>query len=208
MSLGSRMRDARLRQDLTLEQVGEKAGVSRATIQRYEKGVISNIPSDRIEAIARALDVTPSYLMGWDDTGYGDEQEDLRIKYQNTIPVLGRIAAGTPILAEENYDERISLGDLRADFALRVSGDSMTGSDIFEGDIAFIKKTETLENREIGAILIDDEATLKRFTRIGDQILLEATNPTTKGWPRVYKDYQLDDIKILGRLVGVYHPVD
>lgn len=67
MKIGERIRERRQSLGLTLEDVANKSGVSRQTIQRYESGVISNIPSDRIEMIAHALSVSPSYLMGWDD---------------------------------------------------------------------------------------------------------------------------------------------
>ncbi len=73
MSIGERMKERRLALGLTLNDLSEKAGVSRQTIFRYENGEIKNIPSDKIELIARALETTPSFLMGWEDNGTPSE---------------------------------------------------------------------------------------------------------------------------------------
>jgi transcriptional regulator with XRE-family HTH domain len=65
--IGERIKEMRLKKDLTLEEVGKKLGISKATLQRYESGVITNIPSDKIENLAKILDCSPGYLMGWED---------------------------------------------------------------------------------------------------------------------------------------------
>lgn len=118
------------------------------------------------------------------------------------IPIIGTIAAGTPILAEENIEDYFVIDNrVNADFGLRVKGDSMINADIFDGDVAFIRKQPTLENGEIGAILLENEATLKRFSKTENSVILQAENPSITDWPRVYTD---GNISILGKLVGVY----
>lgn len=119
-----------------------------------------------------------------------------------SIPIIGTISAGTPILAEENIEDYFSIdSSVKCDFALRVKGDSMINADIFDNDIVFIRKQNVLENGQIGAILLENEATLKRFSKSNGKIILQAENPSLTDWPRVYTE---GDIRILGKLVGVY----
>ncbi|MCI5643786.1 MAG: XRE family transcriptional regulator, partial [Peptoniphilus sp.] len=82
-----------------------------------------------------------------------------------------------------------------------VKGESMINANIFDGDIVFIRKQPTLENGEIGAILLDNEATLKRFSKTNNSVILQAENPSMTDWPRVYTS---GNIRVLGKLVGVY----
>lgn len=117
------------------------------------------------------------------------------------IPLLGRIAAGVPILAAENIDEYLSFpksiigsGD---HFALEVRGDSMQNGGIFDGDIAIIRKQNTANDGDIVAALLDDEATLKRFKREARAIHLIPENPA-------YKPIITKNVQILGKLKAVF----
>jgi repressor LexA len=120
------------------------------------------------------------------------------------IPIYGTIAAGTPILAEENFDGNILLHKTmlktakknKEYFALRVKGDSMTGAGIFDGDTAIIEKQNTVNNGEIAAAVVDDAYTLKRFYKESARIRLQAENPA-------YKPIYSRDVKILGRLYKI-----
>ncbi|MFH1024062.1 MAG: transcriptional repressor LexA [Planctomycetota bacterium] len=120
------------------------------------------------------------------------------------IPVLGRIAAGTPLLAEENLEGVLAVDESLLprsgeSFFLQVRGDSMTGEGIFDGDLALIRKCDTVESGSIAAVLVDGEATLKRFLARGRKIILEAANPA-------YSPIVLTapaDVKIIGRLGGI-----
>ena len=94
------------------------------------------------------------------------------------IPLLGKIAAGIPILAKENIERYMPCDDYtNADFCLRISGDSMIGARIYDGDIVYIKKQPIVENGEIAAVLIDDSATLKRVYKFENTLQLRAENP-------------------------------
>jgi repressor LexA len=117
------------------------------------------------------------------------------------IPLLGSVAAGMPLLAEENFDGNIKLhrSMLKKNkqyFALTVKGDSMAGAGILEGDTAIIEKQNTVRNGEIAVAVLDDAVTLKRFFRESSRIKLQAENPD-------YKPIYSQDIKILGRLSGI-----
>ena len=118
-----------------------------------------------------------------------------------TIPLVGSIACGTPILAEQNIEARIGVPALwRAEFALTCHGNSMAAM-IQDGDIVCIRKQPEVENGEIAAVRIGEEATLKRFYRQGDTVMLQAENPAFS--PLVYTRDQLNEITIEGRVVGI-----
>ena len=117
------------------------------------------------------------------------------------IPVLGSVAAGVPILSEENFDGNIMLHRSmfkknRKYFALKVKGDSMSGAGILEGDTAIIEKASTVHNGEIAVALIDEAVTLKKFYKESARIRLQAENPA-------YKPIYSQDVKILGRLFSL-----
>lgn len=119
------------------------------------------------------------------------------------IPLLGEIACGEPIYASEDRESYIMAGaDIQADFCLIAKGDSMTGARILDGDIVFIRKQEMVEEGEIAAIVIDDEATLKRvyYDSKNNIIQLVADNPAYK--PLVYQGDELNMIHILGKAVA------
>ncbi len=208
MNIGSRIKKKRLEKNVTLEELGKKADVNKATIQRYESGKITNIPSDRIERISEALNVSPAYLMGWEDENSDPILENIPgiitpVKLKK-IPILGTIACGNPILAEENYDGYFmidkNLPD--ADFILRAKGDSMIEAHIFDGDLVFLRKTNVVDNGQIAAVLIDDEATLKRVNKYEDSLVLQPCNKNYK--PIIVQEKDNKQVLILGEMVGVY----
>lgn len=116
------------------------------------------------------------------------------------VPLVGTIACGTPILAEENIEDMVPMPEhIKADFALRCKGDSMINARILDNDIVYIRKQESVENGEITAILIDNEATLKRFYKYGNTVLLRAENPNFKELE--YSNEEINEIRILGKAV-------
>lgn len=118
-----------------------------------------------------------------------------------SIPLLGRVAAGLPIFAEENIEEYIPITDKLAKkgamFALKVIGESMIGDGINDGDIAIIQKKEVARDGEIVVALIENEATLKTYFKDSDSIRLEASNPK-------FKTIKAKKVSIVGKLVGIY----
>jgi repressor LexA len=117
------------------------------------------------------------------------------------IPIVGTVAAGTPILSEENWEGTITLHQSmlkknKAYFAVRVRGDSMSGAGIMDGDMAIIEKMTAVKNGEIAVAVIDDAVTLKRFYKENTRIRLQAENPA-------YKPIYCQDVRILGRLAQI-----
>lgn len=208
MNIGNRIKRKRLENKLTLEELGKKADVSRATMQRYESGKITNIPSDRIERISEALGVSPAYLMGWEDENNEPILENIPgiitpIKMKR-IPILGTISCGNPIFADQNYDGyfMIDTNLPEADFVLKAKGDSMIEANIFEGDFVFFRKQRDVDNGTIAAVLIDEEATLKRVNKSNDVLILQPCNKNYE--PLIYSKDDDKNIIILGQMIGVY----
>jgi repressor LexA len=126
------------------------------------------------------------------------------------IPVLGRIAAGSPILAVENREDSLPLrpewfgvqsGDV---FSLRVKGDSMIGAHILDGDLVVVRRQETANSGDIVAALIDGDATVKRFARDGEAVVLKPENPTLKP---IVVGPERQEFRVLGKVVGVVRHV-
>ena len=187
---------------MTLEALADAVGTSRQTIHRYETGAISNIPPDKVELLAEALGTTPAALMGWKDESRA-RRVSLSYAQAKRIPLLGEIACGEPIFALENYDSHVYVdSSLDADFCLTAHGDSMIGARIFDGDTVFIRSQDTVDNGEIAAVIINDEATLKRvyFYPEEGKLILSPENP--KYAPLVYVNDELDSIKILGKAIA------
>ncbi len=203
--IGQRIREERKRNRMTLEELALAVGTSKQTIQRYESGVIANIPNERIVAMAEALGTTPSNLLGWsqkDDFDYSSVKGLFPIKFKK-LPILGNIACGKPIYADEEYESFADAeSTLDADFCLRAKGDSMIGSRIYDGDMVFIRSQSSVDNGEIAAVIINDEATLKRVYYYPEEskLILSAENP--KYAPLVYINEELNSIKILGKAVA------
>lgn len=198
MTTGERIKKYRLERNLTLEELGTKIGVSKQALFKYENDIITNIPLDRLKGLCMALNVDISDLvdLNWSNA------KDISINGEpKKIPILGKIAAGTPILAVENHEDYFDTTEfLNADFALEIQGDSMIGSRIYDGDIVFLRKQSYIENGEIGAFLIDGEATLKIFNKQADTIMLLSSNPN---YSPIVLTPEKDNI-VLGKLIGVY----
>ena len=211
--LSERIRSLRKKKGLSLEQLADTIGTSRQTVHRYETGVITNIPHEKIEALAKALDTTPSSLMGWDMDNQIPTINNMTVSGissadSRSLPVLGNVACGEPIFAteEQGYYVRAN-ADMSADFCLMARGDSMINARIFDGDLLFVRKQESVDDGEIAVVLIDDEATVKRvyFNREDGILTLMPENPTYK--PMRYMGRELDRIRILGKVVSGQYKV-
>ena len=197
----AKLRELRKAQGMTLDELAELIGTSKQTISRYENGTITNIPPSKIEGLARALSTTPSELMGWDDDGATYENIiPMRIK---KLPILGEIACGEPIYATEERESFVTTDQsIDADFCLKAHGDSMIGARIYDGDIVFIRSQDMVDNGEIAAVIINDEATLKRvyFYPRENKLILSPENPRYA--PLVYINSELNNVKIIGKAVA------
>lgn len=122
------------------------------------------------------------------------------IREPDSLPLIGRIAAGAPLLAVENVESRLSLTRYNDCFLLRVKGESMTGAGIMDGDMVIIRPQATAENGEIVAALIDNEATVKRFRRQGRLVVLEPENPA---FAPITVDPAATEFRIIGTVAGL-----
>ena len=152
--LSERLKQIRKRRGMTLEELAAAVGTSKQTIHRYENGTITNVPPAKIKAIADVLSVEPSELMGWEREGDYKNIAPITVK---TLPILGSIACGKPIYAEEEREQFCTAPDrLNADFCLIAKGDSMSGARIYDGDVVFIRSQSSVDNGEIAAVIIGD----------------------------------------------------
>ncbi len=198
MTIGQRIKERREELDITQDELAKRLGYkSRSSINKIELDIY-NLKQSKIKAIADALQTTPGYIMGWNDT----DQYVLPISVQS-LPLLGNISCGNPILADEHIELYVELTTkIKADFCLKAKGDSMINARIHDGDIVFIRKQDAVENGEIAAVIIGDEATLKRVFYYPDEgkLVLQAENP--KYEPFVYIGDELNTVKILGKAVA------
>lgn len=202
MEIKDILKNRRTELGLTQLDVANAVGVSEATVSRWESGDIANMKRSRIASLASVLKMSPSIIMGWNEEHEAHMPSNIiPMPAMRKVPLVGSIACGTPILAEENLDGTVEAPDhVRADFALRCKGDSMINARIFDGDIVYIRQQESVEHGEIAAVLIGDEATLKRVYIYDDCISLEAENPQYK--PMVYRGEEMNNIRILGKAVA------
>lgn len=192
--------------DISYGELSKKTNIPKSALQRYATGETEKIPITRIEVIAKALNTTAQFIMGWDENeSYNNEI--FSIPGINPIPKtykrprLGAIACGEPILAEENIEAYDNIPDsIKCDFTLICKGDSMVNARINDGDIVYIKQQSQVDNGEIAAVLIDNVATLKRVYIYEDKVVLQPEN--TKYPPFVYTKEDMNNIRILGKAVG------
>ena len=170
---------------------------------------------DRINALAKILQLNPNVLIDEkSEPTPASDLSELYEKYPNIkpiqkvkIPMLGNIACGEPVFADEGHETYIETdGHINADFCLTCSGDSMIPK-IENGDIVFIRRQPEVDNGQIAAVLIEDESTLKRvyYDKPNNILRLIAENPSYS--PLIYTGEQLDRIRILGRAVSLYRRV-
>lgn len=214
--IGKRIKQRREELGLTQEDLGNRLWLNKSTIQRYESGKIAKIKLPVIHAIAKQVDVDPNWLVlktdemgsfNWKYEWYNNEEpvqqfDNIRPVKLKRFPMLGEIACGEPLFADEDREHYIMADmDIKADFCLTAKGDSMINARINDGDVVFISQTDMVENGEIAAVIIEDEATLKRvyYDRENNILQLVAENPRYK--PLIYRDAQLDQVHILGKAV-------
>lgn len=208
MKLGDLIREYRDSHDLSQRQFANQCDLSNGYISILEKGinpstgkpVTPTIP--QLKKLATGMGMTLSELFDQaDDMPIDIATNIIPMPEMRKIPLVGTIACGQPILAEQNIEEYISIPrHLAGDFALTCKGDSMINARIFDGDIVYIRQQDTVENGEIAAVLIDGEATLKRVKLYDDHISLEPENPQYR--PIVLWGEEMNTVRILGKAVA------
>ena len=199
--LSNRILQRRRELGLSQEELAARVGYrSKSSITKLEKGV-NDIPQAKVEELAAALETTPAWLLGLDSSspcppGFEPLPEMIR------VPLIGSIACGSPITAEQNIERYIVVpAAWQADFALTCHGSSMAPA-IQDGDIVCIHCQPEVEQGQIAAVRVGEEATLKHFHRQGSTVMLLADNAAVCP-PMVYTGSQLDELQVEGRAVGL-----
>lgn len=200
--IGLRIREARKRAGLRQDELGAQIGIGKSSISEWESGKRSP-DIDKIEDIAKVLKVSAAYLMGWEEKNLTSSPPTIkRISDMEPqrIRLIGEVAAGEPILAEEDYEVYIDVdAPVKADYALTVRGDSMEPT-YLDGDVIYIRERPDVDDGQIAVVLIDDSATLKYVYHQKDGVLLVSENPK---YPPMHRTFgECDCIKILGIVVG------
>lgn len=204
-----------LRKERGLSQaaLATELGFTKSSVNMYERG--DREPGlESLETIADFFNVDMDYLLGKSDVQnrflYTPASDAESVALPDniiprpatyTVPLLGTIACGEPILAAENIEDNVEIPEhIHADFALRCKGDSMINARIHDGDIVYIRQQPAVNNGEIAAVLIGDEATLKRVYVYEDHVVLQPENPAYA--PLVYFKDAMQAVRILGKAVG------
>ena len=199
MTIYDRIRARRTELGMTVEELAHKMGYKdKSSISKIENGK-ADIPQSKVLAFAQALNTTTAYLIGAETSSIPpgfDPMPDM-----DQVPLIGRIACGQPITAEENVEELVSIPSAwHAQFTLRCEGDSMEPR-IKDGDLVAIRSQPIVENGEIAAVRIGCEATLKHVYLYTDKIILQPENPSYE--PIVKIGEEMNEIHIEGRAVGL-----
>lgn len=206
MDTHENIRLLRERRGLSQEALAALVGYrDRSSIAKVEAGLV-DLSQSKIALFAQALGVTPAQLMGMDRLSAAANVIPLPATHQ--LPLVGAIACGKPILAVEEAEETVAAPEfLHADFALKCKGDSMINARIFDGDIVYIRAQPEVENGQIAAVRIGEEATLKRvyYYPASQRLTLRACNPKYEDLD--YRDGELDQVEVLGLAVGFFSPV-
>jgi repressor LexA len=188
--------------------VAKELGISRQTYNNYELGK-RQADYETLLKLAEYFETTVEELITDRQKNAPDPITALTDHYDNIFPVklkrfpmLGEIACGEPIFACEDRENFVMADmDIRADFCLRAKGDSMVGARINDGDIVFIRQMPIVDNGEIAAVIINDEATLKRVYYYPEKAKLILSPENPKYEPFVYIGEELDHVRILGQAV-------
>lgn len=195
---------------MTQAELAKRSGISKSSISRYIKGDWEGKQSAVYE-LAKALGVTEAWLMGYDVPMESDTAPAIPpglepLPKMVKRPLVGAIACGEPITAEENIEDYVDVPeDAHCDFCLRCKGDSMIDAGIHDGDVVYIHIQPEVENGQIAAVRIEGEATLKRVFWNEETQTLQLLAENRNFAPLVYTGPVLDTVHIEGKAVGYTH---
>lgn len=203
MTTGEKIKQLRKEHKMTQEELGQKIGVQKAAVQKYEKGTVTNIKKEVLIKISKVLDTTPEYLLGWD-------MPKNAIPYSKTdtveIPVIGRVAAGMSCFAESNIIDyepvlRSDINEGEQYAFLKVTGDSMYPV-LMENDLVLIKIQDSIDSGKIGVVTIDsDNGVIKKIVYTSDYIELQSINPMYP--PRRFEGRDVLRLRVIGEVKEV-----
>lgn len=200
-----RLKLAMDQKEISQSDLAKATGITQSSISDWLRG--KYLPKqDKVALLSKALGVSPAYLMGWEvsELDLSSSPDMILPVRMKKIPILGEIACGEPIFAEENYEGFFLLDKNlpEADFILTAKGDSMIEANIHSGDLVFLRITQDVENGTIAAVLIEDDATLKRVNKSDGTLILQPCN--NKYPPIIITEEDRKNVRILGEMVGVY----
>ena len=210
----SRLSQALEARGMKAADLSKKTKVAEGTISCYINGRYE-AKQNRVQVFAEALDVNPAWLMGYDVPMEAERFQPAPaprpipkgfepMPKMKKIPLVGSIACGTPILAQQNIEKIVDVPEnIRCDFSLTCHGDSMEGAGIHDRDVVYIRIQPEVENGEIAAVRIGEEATLKRVYYQNGTLTLMPANAAYA--PMVYTGPELNDVQIEGKAVGWTH---
>lgn len=208
-NIGLKIKEIRKEKGYSQRRLGEMLNLTEQTISNYESGR-RQVDFKTLEAIADVLNVTIETFITSDERNQALEAEKQRNKLpkgitpisemqHHYVPLIGSVAAGVPIFAEQNYDCYVD-APRKADYALTVEGDSMTPT-FLHGDTIYIRQQDDVEDGEIGVVLIDDSACVKHIYHQADGLLLISDN-AAKYPPRMVRFADYEYVRILGKVCG------
>lgn len=210
----SRLSQALEARGMKAADLSKKTKVAEGTISCYINGRYE-AKQNRVQVFAEVLDVNPAWLMGYDVPMEAERSQPAPaprpipkgfepMPKMKKIPLVGSIACGTPILAQQNIEKIVDVPEnIRCDFSLTCHGDSMEGAGIHDRDVVYIRIQPEVENGEIAAVRIGEEATLKRVYYQNGTLTLMPANAAYA--PMVYTGPELNDVQIEGKAVGWTH---
>ena len=210
----SRLSQALEARGMKAADLSKKTKVAEGTISCYINGRYE-AKQNRVQVFAEALDVNPAWLMGYDVPMEAERSQPAPaprpipkgfepMPKMKKIPLVGSIACGTPILAQQNIEKIVDVPEnIRCDFSLTCHGDSMEGAGIHDRDVVYIRIQPEVENGEIAAVRIGEEATLKRVYYQNGTLTLMPANAAYA--PMVYTGPELNDVQIEGKAAGWTH---
>lgn len=202
-----RIKELRENKGISMKEAARLLKLPYTTYVNYEKG-LREPTSEVLILLANFYDTTVDYIVGRNVYDISADHvlptppaNIIPMPEMRKIPLIGSIACGAPVLAEEHIEDYLNIPrQIHADFALTCKGDSMINARIFDGDVVYIRQQDTVDNGQIAAVLIDGEATLKRVQLFEDHISLEPENPQYR--PLVYWGEEMNNIRILGKAVA------
>ncbi len=204
----NRLSELRAEKGITMRDAARLLGMPYTTYVNYEKGT-REPNSETLIALANFYQTSVDYLIGKSEARAEPKKPTIPPGFMpppkmKKVPLIGAIACGDPITALQNREGDVNAPeDMRCDFALKCHGDSMIGAGIHDGDVVYIRIQPEVENGEIAAVRIGDEATLKRVYLHSDYIELRPENPAFESIIR--RRDEMNDVQIEGRAVGWWH---
>lgn len=197
MNFGDKLKHIRQERNMTQEELAKLLGTTKQTISHYEN-------SDREPNLKTAINYAKRLNVDIKFLADNFAAFDFAPPSFNAVPLVGQIACGSPVLAEENIKEYVDLPKhIKADYALSCKGNSMIGAGIYDGDVVYIRQQPVVEDGQIAAVLIDDEATLKRVYHKNGTLILQPENPTHA--PLIFTGEELRTVRVIGIAVAFTH---